>query len=89
VLIFHHQTHNASATRHSGASGAAFNPLSSLVMGRTDLPGGITTTGGHVLTVVARASTLQGARGLALLNAEKIRFSGRYYREDIGAREFA
>jgi phosphoribosylamine--glycine ligase len=49
----------------------------------------MTTTGGHVLTVVALAATLYGARGRALLNAERITFPGRYYRTDIATREFA
>jgi phosphoribosylamine--glycine ligase len=89
VLVFHHQTHNASGLRYNATPGTQFNPLSGLIIGRPGLPGGITTTGGHVLTVVARAGTLQGARGRALLNAEKIRFNGCYYREDIGEREFA
>lgn len=47
----------------------------------------LTTSGGHVLTVVASGVTLPGARGRALLNAERISFSGRSFRPDVGARE--
>ena len=46
-------------------------------------------SGGLVLTLVTQAATLAGARGLALLNAERIMFDGRSYREDVGAKEFA
>jgi phosphoribosylamine--glycine ligase len=48
----------------------------------------ISTTGGHVLTVVALAATLNGARGKALVNAERISFPSRTFRGDIGKREF-
>jgi phosphoribosylamine--glycine ligase len=33
-------------------------------------------------------ATLAGARGRALVNAERITFDGRTYRSDIGAKEF-
>jgi phosphoribosylamine--glycine ligase len=41
-----------------------------------------------VLTVVALGATLNGARGRALLNAERITFTGRFYRDDIGTHTF-
>jgi phosphoribosylamine--glycine ligase len=41
-----------------------------------------------VATVVGLGSTLNGARGRALLNAERITFPGRTYREDVGSHEF-
>jgi phosphoribosylamine--glycine ligase len=46
------------------------------------------TTGGLAMTVVAQGATLAGARGRALVNAERVRFDGRTYRGDIGAKEF-
>ncbi|NJK79105.1 MAG: hypothetical protein HC914_04050, partial [Chloroflexaceae bacterium] len=46
-------------------------------------------TGGHALTVVAFGATLNGARGRAILNAERINFAGRIYRGDIGQRELS
>jgi phosphoribosylamine--glycine ligase len=33
-------------------------------------------------------ATLVGARGRALINAERIQFAGRHYREDIGQHDF-
>ncbi len=86
VLIFHHQTHNAAGLRHTPLRSKA-NPLVGLLMGRSTLEG-ITTTGGHVCTVVALGATLQGARGRALINADRVTFNGRSYRADIGASEF-
>jgi phosphoribosylamine--glycine ligase len=62
--------------------------LGSLLMGSQHVAPDITLTGGHVLTVVGLGATLNGARGRALLNAERISFPGRIYREDIGAHEF-
>lgn len=47
------------------------------------------TTGGLPLMIVAQAATLAGARGRALINADRIRFEGCTYRGDIGAKEFA
>jgi phosphoribosylamine--glycine ligase len=41
-----------------------------------------------VITVVATGATLAGARGRALINAERILFEGRMFRGDIGAKEF-
>lgn len=89
VLIFHDQTHNRSGLRYTPATHQGASPLAALMMGGGSPGTGITTTGGHVLTVVALAATLNGARGRALLNAERIAFPGRYYRGDIGRREFA
>jgi phosphoribosylamine--glycine ligase len=61
------------------------NPLATLIMGSGVKAGAtISTSGGHVLTVVAMGATLNGARGRALLNAERISFPGRYFRGDIG-----
>jgi len=83
VLVFHGQTHNPAGLRYAPASrgGLAF-PLRGAAAA-----GNITLTGGHAVTVVALGATLAGARGRALLNAERIRFPGRTYCEDVGARE--
>ncbi len=82
VLSFHHETYNPLGLR--------YNP--SALGGAAIMSGGVvvlTTTGGHVLTVVALAATLNGARGKAVINAERIRFAGRHFRGDIGRQEFA
>lgn len=44
------------------------------------------TAGGRVLNVCARAKDLREALRRAYLAAEKIRFDGKFYRRDIGAR---
>jgi phosphoribosylamine---glycine ligase len=87
VLVFHDQTHNPGGLRYgpTAQSGGLFG------IGRAGAFGnvtGMTITGGHVLTVVALGATLNGARGRALLNAERINFAGRTFREDIGLHEF-
>jgi phosphoribosylamine--glycine ligase len=51
--------------------------------------GKIVTGGGRVLSVVALGSTLAEARSRANAAAERIRFKGRIYRRDIGARALA
>lgn len=88
ILIFHDQTHNPSAMQYDVTQNRGPDPLAELIMGVGRRTSAITTTGGHVLTVVALAATLNGARGRAVLNAERINFAGRYYRGDIGKREF-
>lgn len=50
--------------------------------------GGLRTTGGLVATVVAQGVSLPGARGRALVNADRVQFEGRTYRSDIGERDF-
>ena len=50
--------------------------------------GALRTRGGLVLTIVASGATLAGTRGLALVNADRVAFEGRSYRDDIGAKEF-
>ncbi|RMD76582.1 MAG: phosphoribosylamine--glycine ligase, partial [Chloroflexi bacterium] len=77
VLVFHDQTESPfilryDPTRHDRILGGG---------------GGLYLTGGHVVTVVALGATLAGARGRAIINAERIRFPGRTYREDVGASE--
>jgi phosphoribosylamine--glycine ligase len=90
VLVFHDQTHNPFGMEYKPAGHRGPDPLSRLLMGAG--PSGattLTTTGGHVLTVVARGATLQEAHQRATLNAERITFAGRIFRSDIGARDFA
>jgi phosphoribosylamine--glycine ligase len=86
VLVFHNQTHNPGGLRYSPATRGG--GLSSLLMGAATGGAGITVTGGHVAAVVAMGATLAGARGRALLNAERLSFPGRTYRDDVGAHEF-
>lgn len=88
VLVFHDQTHNPAGLRYSPTSGSGPGMLGSLIMGTQSITPDITLSGGHVLTVVGMGATLNGARGRALLNAERISFPGRTYREDVGAHEF-
>ncbi len=49
--------------------------------------GRIVTLGGRVLTVVAVGDTLAEARDRVYANVERVRFTGRYFRRDIAARE--
>ncbi|NNJ12525.1 phosphoribosylamine--glycine ligase [Chloroflexales bacterium ZM16-3] len=88
VFVFHDQTHNPAGLRYTPAARGGPGILSSLIMGAHNVAPDITLTGGHVLTVVGLGATLNGARGRALLNAERISFPGRTYREDVGAHEF-
>ncbi|MGQ9927254.1 MAG: phosphoribosylamine--glycine ligase [Chloroflexaceae bacterium] len=83
VLVFHGQTYNPTGLRYTLASRGG---LDFLLRGAAPASG-ITLTGGHAVTVVALGATMAGARGRALLNAERIRFPGRTYCEDVGARE--
>lgn len=85
VLVFHSQTHNPAALRYT-PSARPGGLIGSLLGAQTPFDA-VTTTGGHVVSVVAMGATLAGARGRALLNAERIGFAGRHYREDIGAHE--
>ena len=49
-----------------------------------DKDGNICTTGGRVLTLVAKGKTLEEARKKAYEEIEKIFFPGMRYRRDIG-----
>ncbi len=84
VLTFHDQTANPLGMTYKPARQRGLDAFSKLLRGSDDSGIGITTTGGHVLTVVALGATLQEARRLALDNAARIEFAGRYYRDDIG-----
>lgn len=87
VLLFHDQTASPAGLRYA-PSAQQGNPLAALLAGGGASAAGVTVTGGHVAAVVARGATLAGARGRALLNAERITFPGRTFREDVGAHEF-
>jgi phosphoribosylamine--glycine ligase len=93
VLVFHNTTASPAAvlpyTPRVNRGGALGSMLGGL-FGMSGGAGGILhTTGGQPLTVVTQAATLTGARGRALINAERIQFEGRTFRSDIGASEFA
>lgn len=89
VLVFHSATELPSAFQYTPrAAGTGFG-LPGFGLFAPSPPGlAPRVAGGHVLTVVAAGATLAGARGRALINAERISFEGRTYREDIGAKEF-
>lgn len=86
VLVFHDQTHNPAGMGYSPAT--AGGGLAALLAAPQTTSNAVTVTGGRVATVVATGATLAGARGRALLNAERISFPGRTYAEHVGAHEF-
>jgi phosphoribosylamine--glycine ligase len=93
VLAFHSATENPAGLRYvSRASGGSSLGLLGGI--GTSLPSfgasapATYTTGGLVLTVVTQGATLAGARGRALINAERVTFEGRMFRSDIAAKEF-
>jgi phosphoribosylamine--glycine ligase len=88
VLLFHDQTTNPAGLRYTPAAQRGAGALAAILGGGAASGSGIVVTGGHVATVVALGATLAGARGRALLNAERISFPGRSYRDDVGAHEF-
>jgi phosphoribosylamine--glycine ligase len=49
--------------------------------------GRFVTSGGRVLTLVARGASVAGARARVYANVERVRFAGARWRTDIGARE--
>ncbi|MGW8266365.1 MAG: phosphoribosylamine--glycine ligase, partial [Longimicrobiales bacterium] len=51
--------------------------------------GGLVTSGGRVLAVTGLGDTLGDASRKSLLGAEAVGFDGKYFRTDIGWREFA
>jgi phosphoribosylamine---glycine ligase len=93
VLAFHSATENPAGLRYiSRVSGGSSLSLlgglgASLPSFGTSAPATY-TTGGLVLTVVAQGATLAGARGRALINAERVTFEGRMFRSDIAGKEF-
>jgi phosphoribosylamine--glycine ligase len=91
VLAFHSATENPVGLRYtprtSRGSGAGLGLPGFPFFGASG-QSALHVTGGLVLTVVAQGATLAGARGRALVNAERITFEGRTLRGDIGAKEF-
>jgi phosphoribosylamine--glycine ligase len=87
VMAFHSATENMSGLRYTPRVGgrSGYLPAPARLGGTA---GVARTTGGHVITVVATGATLAGARGRALINAERILFEGRMFRGDIGAKDF-
>lgn len=99
VMVFHSATTNPAATapyvsRVASSRGSSTDALSSMIGGLLGMGGtpqgwgGLRTTGGLVATVVAQGVSLPGARGRALVNADRVQFEGRTYRSDIGERDF-
>jgi phosphoribosylamine--glycine ligase len=92
VLAFHSGTENSAGLRYiprlSRGSGSSLLGGLGLFGGGVSSGGSLHTTGGLVMTIVATGATLAGARGRALINAERITFEGRTFRGDIGAKEF-
>lgn len=99
VMVFHSATTNPAATvpympRALRSRGSSADALSSMIGGLLGMGGtpqgwsGLRTTGGLVATVVAQGIALPGARGRALVNADRVQFEGRIYRSDIGERDF-
>jgi phosphoribosylamine--glycine ligase len=86
VLLFHSATESTGGLRYIPRSLSG-----GMSLGRGNALGSALprVSGGLVATIVCQAATLAGARGRALVNAERITFDGRSYREDIGAKEFA
>jgi phosphoribosylamine---glycine ligase len=87
VLVFHSHTDNNSGLRYERAAPGAL--LAGLLGGMSRAAAGtISTTNGHVLTVVALGPTLPEARGIAYRNAQRIQFAGRSFRPDVGEAAF-
>lgn len=99
VMVFHSATTNPAATvpyasrasaGRSGGTTALNSMLGGLLgMGGTSQwAGGLRTTGGLALTVVAQGVSLPSARARALINADRVKFEACTYRADIGERDF-
>ncbi len=88
VLIFHDRTYNPFGLTYQPDEHAQ-GALSKLLMGTLQPTTQLTTTGGHVLTVVALNQQIEIARRQALRNAEQISFTGRSFRHDIGRYDFS
>lgn len=88
ILVFHHETGNPLALETHPPPERSLNTRArELLMGAVGGGTDLVTTGGHVLTLVASGATLQGARGRAIINAERVRFVGATFRDDIAARD--
>jgi phosphoribosylamine--glycine ligase len=89
VLVFHSATENSSGLRYTPRASTGRLSLSLPLFGGATTGNMARTAGGHVLTVVSLGATLAGARGRALINAERIAFEGRMFRGDIGEKDFS
>ncbi|HJZ48510.1 MAG TPA: phosphoribosylglycinamide synthetase C domain-containing protein [Roseiflexaceae bacterium] len=95
VLAFHSSTESPGGLRYTSrlGGGSGLSLLGGLgaslpIFGAAAAGAATYTTGGLVITVVAQGATLAGARGRALINAERVTFEGRIFRSDIAAKEF-
>ena len=94
VRAFHSATENPAGLRYTPqrqrSGGGLLGSLAQALpfFGQGQAGAALRTSGGLVLTVVASGATLAGTRGLALVNADRVVFEGRSYRDDIGAKEF-
>ena len=57
--------------------------------GVKDRDGALVTSGGRVMTVVAKGSTFDAAIGRAYAAVDRVRFEGMQYRRDIGKKAVA
>jgi phosphoribosylamine---glycine ligase len=92
VLAFHSSTANpAVAMSYTPKRGPGLDQMLGQLfrVGGTMQSTGLHSTGGLVLTIVAQGVTLTSARARVLVNAERVQFDARTYRDDIGAKEFA
>ncbi len=88
ILVFHHETGNPLALdTHPQPERSLNTRARELLLGAASSSTELVTTGGHVLTLVASGATLQGSRGRAIINAERVRFAGCTFRDDIAARD--
>lgn len=84
VLVFH------GGTKIGPASTGRRDPFKRLkreLLIDTDGPDVLVTSGGRVMTVVARGATMAEAREKVYRNVPRIRFEGCHYRQDIALRE--
>jgi phosphoribosylamine---glycine ligase len=90
VLVFHSHTANADALRYEAESPTRRGGGIAALLARPPSkgPSGISSSDGHVLTLVALGDTLADARARAYQNIERIQFSARHFRRDIGAQGF-
>ena len=94
VMLFHSNTAHPAAELPYTPRRAPGSDLNKMLGGLLRMQGVrpatiLHTTPGLVMTVVTSGVTLAGARGRALVNAERIQFDGRSFRSDIGVKEFA
>ena len=52
--------------------------------GTTSKEGKILTNGGRILAITSLGNTIKEATAQSFENAEKIKYEGKYYRNDIG-----